>query len=149
MYFQKTNIKEIEQEIVTLSKKLGVPEFNPNIHYSDLDLVKYEADIRSEIEYKRTVQVDAILAPIMVAFALQIINMASSSKMFGEAHPLKEWSLYGKVIMIVITGIVGVAVFVSMRILDKLDVIIDTVFRKRISELHRLADYIKIYRENR
>lgn len=70
MYFQKTNIKEIEQEIVTLSKKLGVPEFNPNIHYSDLDLVKYETDIRAEIVGRNENRVTTAVVSFVVGFAV-------------------------------------------------------------------------------
>lgn len=146
MYFQKTNIKEIEQEIVTLSKKLGVPEFNPNIHYSDLDLVKYEADIRSEIAGRNVNHVTTAVVSFVVGFAVFFLGM-NVEILINHLKDIQQEN--GFITFFVVIVLIAIVVIPMSRIFEKETRHSINIFRKRISELHRLADYIKIYRENR
>lgn len=146
MYFQKTNIKEIEQEIVTLSKKLGVPEFNPNIHYSDLDLVKYEADIRSEIAGRNVNHVTTAVVSFVVGFAVFFVGM-NVEILINHLKDIQQEN--GFITFFVVIVLIAIVIIPMSKILEKETRHSIHIFSKNVNELLRLADYIKIYRENR
>lgn len=146
MYFQKTNIKEIEQEIVTLSKKLGVPEFNPNIHYSDLDLVKYETDIRSEIAGRNENQVTTAVVSFVVGFAVFFVGM-NVEILINHLKEIQHEN--GFITFFVVIVLIAIVIIPMSKILEKETRHSIHIFSKNVNELLRLADYIKIYRENR
>lgn len=146
MYFQKTNIKEIEQEIVTLSKKLGVPEFNPNIHYSDLDLVKYETDIRAEIVGRNENRVTTAVVSFVVGFAVFFVGM-NVEILINHLKEIQQEN--GFITFFVVIVLIAIVIIPMSKILEKETRHSIHIFSKNVNELLRLADYIKIYRENR
>lgn len=146
MYFQKTNIKEIEQEIVTLSKKLGVPEFNPNIHYSDLDLVKYETDIRAEIVGRNENRVTTAVVSFVVGFAVFFVGM-NVEILINHLKEIQQEN--GFITFFVVIVLIAIVIIPMSKILEKETRHSIHIFSKNVNERLRLADYIKIYRENR